>query len=88
MLFLGTADFATGFPGDASVVSGMRRNSEVAIYADVKRSMEAGVVFFQSANGVVLTDGINARMPPVGPTRRGREGAKLQERMGGRGRDN
>lgn len=56
--------FATGFPGDASVVSGMRRNSEVAMYADVKRSMEAGVVFFQSANGVVLTDGINGRMPP------------------------
>ncbi|KAL8272898.1 hypothetical protein Esti_003207 [Eimeria stiedai] len=56
--------FATGLPGDASVVSGMRRNSEVAIYADVEKAMKAGVSFFKARNGVVLTDGIDGRMPP------------------------
>ncbi|OEH78799.1 phosphotransferase tpt1 [Cyclospora cayetanensis] len=60
-----SVDFATGFPGDASVLSGMRRNSEVAVYIDVKRAMQAGVVFFRSANGVVLTEGLEGKIPSV-----------------------
>eukprot|EP00923_Selenidium_pygospionis_P039555 GHVN01068712.1.p1 GENE.GHVN01068712.1~~GHVN01068712.1.p1 ORF type:complete len:235 (-),score=25.44 GHVN01068712.1:681-1385(-) len=43
----------------SAVVSGPRPMSEVFIYVDVSKAMEAGVVFYRSANNVILTSGID-----------------------------
>lgn len=53
---------STGLPGDgpaaAAVVSGMRRDAELLVYVDVERSIrEAGMRWWVSDNGVVLTEG-------------------------------
>jgi len=39
------------------VISGMRRSSTVLIYVDIQAAMAAGIKFFVSENGVVLTQG-------------------------------
>jgi 2'-phosphotransferase len=39
------------------VISGMRKSSTVLIYIDIRAAMEAGVKFYLSDNGVVLTEG-------------------------------
>jgi 2'-phosphotransferase len=51
--------FATGLPGDNDIVSGMRRNSAVHVYLNMEQCVRAGVVFYKSANGVILTAGVN-----------------------------
>ena len=56
---------STGVPDDSSdggaaaaVVSGMRRDAELLVYVDVARSIrEAGMRWWLSDNGVVLTEG-------------------------------
>lgn len=48
---------ALGLPGDAGVISGMRTSAQVLIWVDVAGAVEAGVKFYISANGVVLTPG-------------------------------
>ena len=50
---------AVGVPGDDFVISGMRSSCQVTIFVDVARAMAAGVRFFGSSNGVILTKGIN-----------------------------
>ncbi|TFY64646.1 hypothetical protein EVJ58_g2484 [Rhodofomes roseus] len=35
----------------------MRNSSQILIYVDVQKALEAGIKFFLSANGVVLTEG-------------------------------
>ncbi|KAF7314317.1 Trna phosphotransferase 1 [Mycena kentingensis (nom. inval.)] len=47
---------AQGVAGD-SVVSGMRKSSQVLIFVDVERALADGVKFSLSDNGVVLTEG-------------------------------
>ncbi|KAJ7590702.1 KptA family-domain-containing protein [Mycena floridula] len=47
---------AQGVAGD-NVISGMRRSSQVLIYINVQKALDAGVEFFLSDNGVVLTVG-------------------------------
>ena len=42
------------------VISGMRSDAQILIYIDVKRALEAGVEFWTSENGVVLTEGMVA----------------------------
>ncbi|AEO69369.1 5ec828e4-7082-463c-9259-921269fb9be5 [Thermothielavioides terrestris] len=52
--------FSTGLPEDtaAGVISGMRRDAELLVYVDVAASMrEAGIKWWMSDNGVVLTEG-------------------------------
>lgn len=49
--------FATGLPSDRGVVSGMRKDVEVLIYIDVEKALRAGIKFYQSSNGVVLSPG-------------------------------
>ena len=39
------------------VISGMRKSSTVLIYVDIRAAMEAGIKFYLSDNGVVLTEG-------------------------------
>mmetsp|Transcript_81231 Transcript_81231/g.230099 ORF Transcript_81231/g.230099 Transcript_81231/m.230099 type:complete len:254 (-) Transcript_81231:4-765(-) len=50
-------------PGEA-VVSGMRLNSQVAIYVDLPRAARDGIPFYRSANDVILTVGIDGVVPP------------------------
>lgn len=40
------------------VVSGMRSTSTVFIWVDVKKSLEGGVEWWRSENGVILTEGV------------------------------
>ncbi|PCH44454.1 hypothetical protein WOLCODRAFT_76684 [Wolfiporia cocos MD-104 SS10] len=47
---------AQGVPG-SGVISGMRKSSQILIYIDVQKALDAGITFFLSANGVVLTTG-------------------------------
>lgn len=39
------------------VISGMRKSSTILVYIDIKKAMEAGIKFFVSENGVILTEG-------------------------------
>lgn len=55
--------FSVGLPEDteAGVISGMRRDAEVLVYVDVAASIaEAGIKWWMSDNGVVLTEGAAA----------------------------
>jgi len=47
---------AQGIPEDG-VISGMRKSSQVLIYINVQKALDAGITFFLSENGVVLTEG-------------------------------
>ncbi|PGH17315.1 hypothetical protein AJ79_01199 [Helicocarpus griseus UAMH5409] len=40
------------------VISGMRGDAQILIYVDLRRAMEAGVPFWRSENGVVLSEGV------------------------------
>lgn len=40
-----------------AVKSGMRGDAELLIYVDVAASMDAGILWWMSSNGVVLTEG-------------------------------
>ena len=42
---------------DAPVISGMRNSSKVLVYLDIKKAMDAGIKFWRSDNGVILTEG-------------------------------
>ena len=53
---------AKGLPGE--VKSGMRHDSEVIIQINVADAMKAGIRFFESDNGVILSEGINGVIPP------------------------
>lgn len=49
--------FACSLPGDPNVKSGIRRDAEVFIYIDLQKALEAGLSFFKSSNGVILSPG-------------------------------
>lgn len=59
--------FASGLPAGfksedkdanaAPVISGMRNSSSVLVYVDIKKAMEAGIKFWKSENGVILSEG-------------------------------
>jgi 2'-phosphotransferase len=51
--------FAHGTLDDKSVISGMRKTAKVMIYIDVPKAMAAGIKFYKSSNGVILSEGIN-----------------------------
>ncbi|AYV85382.1 MAG: RNA 2 - tpt1 family protein [Satyrvirus sp.] len=57
--------FAHGTPDDKSVISGMRKTSEVMVYIDVPKAMDAGIKFYKSSNGVILSEGINGIISPT-----------------------
>ncbi|KZF22215.1 hypothetical protein L228DRAFT_148639 [Xylona heveae TC161] len=50
--------FARGLPGGSDrVISGMRRDSQVLIYVNVKAALQSGIKWWQSENEVILTEG-------------------------------
>jgi 2'-phosphotransferase len=49
-----------GSPVGDVVISGMRSDAQILIYVDIWRALEAGVEFWRSENGVVLTEGVAA----------------------------
>lgn len=47
---------AQGIPGE-TVISGIRKSSDVLIYIDINKALANGIRFYLSDNGVVLTEG-------------------------------
>mmetsp|Transcript_17534 Transcript_17534/g.25583 ORF Transcript_17534/g.25583 Transcript_17534/m.25583 type:complete len:255 (+) Transcript_17534:126-890(+) len=56
--------FASGLPDGDGVISGMRRTCQVYIYIDGAACAEAGIQFYRSDNGVILTAGLEDGMLP------------------------
>lgn len=48
---------AGGRLGEDGIISGMRANSQVYIYIDIPKALEAGIPFFKSSNNVILSPG-------------------------------
>ncbi|CAL1613625.1 unnamed protein product [Knipowitschia caucasica] len=48
---------APGLPGEKGVISGMRKDCDLAIFIDVTKALSDGLQFFWSDNGVLLTPG-------------------------------
>lgn len=53
---------AAGLPGQ--VISGMRASAKVLIYINMPKAMADGIEFFQSANGAILSSGIDGTIAP------------------------
>jgi RNA:NAD 2'-phosphotransferase (TPT1/KptA family)/8-oxo-dGTP pyrophosphatase MutT (NUDIX family) len=49
--------FATGYPNQDGVISGMKKNAQIFIEIDMQKAMDAGIVFRLSKNGVILSKG-------------------------------
>ncbi|XP_068614463.1 tRNA 2'-phosphotransferase 1-like [Brachionichthys hirsutus] len=48
---------ARGLPGQDGVISGMRKDCDLAVFVDVPKALADGIEFFWSENGVLLTAG-------------------------------
>ncbi|KAM9795660.1 tRNA 2'-phosphotransferase 1 [Neosynchiropus ocellatus] len=48
---------APGLPGEDGVISGMRRDCNLAVFVDVPKALKDGIEFFWSENQVLLTPG-------------------------------
>lgn len=49
--------FTTAYVGADTVISGMRSNCQLAIHINTDKALKEGLKFYQSANGVILTEG-------------------------------
>lgn len=56
---------ASGFPHDSQVISGARNSANVFILINMKKAMDDGIIFYRSANDVILTEGVNGILEPV-----------------------
>lgn len=56
---------AADLPQRDGVVSGMRASAQVHVWVDLAAAVDAGVPFFSSSNGVVLTPGDESGVLPV-----------------------
>lgn len=56
--------FAPYTMGDTRVVSGMRYDSEVAIWINLREGLRRGIPFFVSKNKVILSPGLDGVVPP------------------------
>lgn len=52
-----STDSAEDHKESAPVISGMRKNSSILIYIDIEAALAAGIKFFVSENGVILSEG-------------------------------
>ena len=57
---------AAGLPGEGGVISGMRASADVHVWVDLRSAAAAGIPFFRSANGVILTPGDPRGTLPIG----------------------
>nr|XP_061793063.1 tRNA 2'-phosphotransferase 1-like [Nerophis lumbriciformis] len=56
---------APGFPQEDGVISGMRRDCDLAIFINVPKALADGIEFFWSENHVLLTSGnVEGKLPP------------------------
>ena len=46
-----------------NAISGQRTNCNMFVYVNMKHAMTDGIVFYESANGVILTEGFNGIIP-------------------------
>ena len=67
VIFSSGGPVVEGLPGEAGVISGMRKSAEVFVWVDVLRAMRMGVTFYLSQNRVVLTPGREVRLLVFGP---------------------
>ncbi|PGH08385.1 hypothetical protein GX51_01211 [Blastomyces parvus] len=68
-------------PGASGVISGMRADAQILIYIDLKRALAAGVPFWRSENGVILSEGVDlgvAGEGDAGTEAGGRKGVGLE----------
>jgi 2'-phosphotransferase len=49
--------FAKGLPGDENIKSGMRENCNILFYCDMEAAIASGLIFYESENGVILSEG-------------------------------
>ncbi|KAL6075728.1 2'-phosphotransferase [Balamuthia mandrillaris] len=56
--------FAKGILGSENVISGMRATCDVLIYIDLEQALKDGIEFHESANGVILTGGVDGTLAP------------------------
>jgi len=56
--------FATDYPNSDKVISGARSNSDVFVEINMDLAMRYGIKFYKSANGVILTEGIEGIILP------------------------
>lgn len=52
------------FASSPNSISGYRQSSEVLIHIDMEKAMNAGIEFWESQNGVILSNGMNGTIPP------------------------
>mmetsp|Transcript_20985 Transcript_20985/g.51575 ORF Transcript_20985/g.51575 Transcript_20985/m.51575 type:complete len:259 (+) Transcript_20985:128-904(+) len=57
--------FASGLPEADGVISGMRKTSTIYIFVNPVKCAEDEIEFFTSANGVILSAGIDGTLPPT-----------------------
>ncbi|GKU88395.1 hypothetical protein SLEP1_g2664 [Rubroshorea leprosula] len=55
--------FSHGLPSHGEVISGIRRDVNVLIFLDVKKTLEEGMKLYISDNKVILTEGFNGVVP-------------------------
>lgn len=48
-----------------TVISGIRSSAQVYIFIDIPKALEAGVPFFKSTNGVILSPGLDGTISPT-----------------------
>lgn len=53
------------FASSPHATSGFRKHSQILVHIDMAKAMEDGILFFQSGNGVILSEGINGIIPPA-----------------------
>lgn len=56
---------ASGLFGESHVVSGMRAKADVFIYVDIEKALKAGIPFWLSENGVILSEGNSDGKIPI-----------------------
>lgn len=45
-------------------ISGRRHDCDLLVYVDMRSAMNDGILFYESSNGVILTEGFDGIIPP------------------------
>ena len=56
--------FGTRNPGEY-MLSGMRTDAQVAVYVDLALASSEGILFYRSANNVILSKGLQGSLPTL-----------------------